>query len=349
MPASKRKPIRLTLGGVMVLVACLAVFPARQAGTARQQREAVAAVKRHGGWVHYDYEMVKGVPKPGRRPWGPRWLHRILGDEYFQTLVYANFDSDEIAPGRPQNKDDRPCDDALAALSSQHGMKYLVLSKGQISDEGLSQISGLIGLEQLSLRDAEQITDSGLQHIGKLVGLKTLYVESPRVTDRGLLALSRLSNLTFLSVRSNRITDAGLPAIANMKDLWWLCIGGDRGPRSGITDQGMALIGRMEELESLILSNTNITDDGVRHLRGLAKLRSLDLDHSRVGDRGLAYLEDCRNIQHLSLSETAVTDAGLVHLNGLSKLRFLNLRKTPCSDEAKHDLKALMPALMTIY
>ena len=72
---------------------------------ARQQREAVAALQKFGGFVHYDWEFVDGpvkVPRgnsiwmpswgkltPGRKPWAPDWLRRALGDEYFQSIVHV--------------------------------------------------------------------------------------------------------------------------------------------------------------------------------------------------------------------------------------------------------------------
>jgi hypothetical protein len=64
---------------MMLIVLILAVLLGWQANTAREQREAVEAVQRYGGWVHYDYEFVNGKLTPGRSPWAPRWLRKMLG------------------------------------------------------------------------------------------------------------------------------------------------------------------------------------------------------------------------------------------------------------------------------
>src|SRR4051794_4684008 len=90
-----RRRLKLTLRASMVLVVCVAVLLGWRVNKARQQREAVAAVRRHGGWVHYDYEFVNDKLTPGRQPWGPRWLRRRLGDEYFQEVRSIGFTDDE--------------------------------------------------------------------------------------------------------------------------------------------------------------------------------------------------------------------------------------------------------------
>ncbi len=150
MPASKRKRIRLTLGGMMLLILCLAVVLGWRVNKARLQREAVAAVKRHGGWVHYAHEMVNGVLTPGRQPKGPRWLRRLIGDEYFQELETVSFVFDESTGTMHHNDDVRPLDDVLALLSSQHGLKDLFLKGTQTTDAGLAHLADMHGLTRLT-------------------------------------------------------------------------------------------------------------------------------------------------------------------------------------------------------
>ena len=84
LKVAPRRRMRVSLRVMMLAILCLAVFLGWQVNKARQQREAVAAVRRHGGWVYYDFQMVDDKPVPGKQPWGPRWLRRALGDEYFQ-------------------------------------------------------------------------------------------------------------------------------------------------------------------------------------------------------------------------------------------------------------------------
>jgi hypothetical protein len=74
-----------------LLVLAVAAWPGWITHGTRQQREAVAAIHEYGGTVRYDYEYVDGIPTPDREPAAPKWLRRILGDEFFQEVVEVNF------------------------------------------------------------------------------------------------------------------------------------------------------------------------------------------------------------------------------------------------------------------
>ncbi len=69
---------------LMALVILLGVGMGWVVRRARVQREAVEMIKAAGGEVVFDYQ------RPWRRnaePWGPKWLRRWLGDEYFRDVV----------------------------------------------------------------------------------------------------------------------------------------------------------------------------------------------------------------------------------------------------------------------
>jgi hypothetical protein len=80
---------------MMLIVLIAAVFLGWQVNKAREQREAAEAVLRYRGWVHYDYEFVNGKLTPGRSPWAPRWLRKLLGDEFFQNIRQVSLVYDE--------------------------------------------------------------------------------------------------------------------------------------------------------------------------------------------------------------------------------------------------------------
>jgi hypothetical protein len=71
----KSRRLKISVRVLMLLVVLLAVFLAWRANRARRQREAVAALQKFGGWVHYDYELVPGPVKvaQGNRLWRPQW------------------------------------------------------------------------------------------------------------------------------------------------------------------------------------------------------------------------------------------------------------------------------------
>jgi hypothetical protein len=135
-----KKPPRswktVSLRGLILLVFVIALWLGWIVHKARQQREAVAALQKFGGFVHYDWEFIDGpvkVPRgnliwkpswgtltPGRQPWAPDWLRRALGDEYFQSIVHVSLYVD-IKKGLADASwvNIGPADDALRKLSTQ--------------------------------------------------------------------------------------------------------------------------------------------------------------------------------------------------------------------------------------
>jgi hypothetical protein len=89
-----------------------------------------------------------------------------------------------------------------------------------------------------------------------------------------------------------------------------------------LTDDGLAILKRLTQLQSLNLwNNIQITDAGLKHLEGLTSLQSLNLYGTDMTDAGLEHLEGLIKLQSLILSNPKVTDAGLAHLKRLSQLK----------------------------
>jgi hypothetical protein len=106
-------------------------------------------------------------------------------------------------------------------------------------------------------------------------------------------------------------------------------------------DTAIAPIGRLTQLEQLVVNGSMLTDDGLVKLKDLTSLSRLDLDYTRISDNGLAHLEGLKNLSALSLNGTPVTDAGLSHLKGLTNLAELNLAGTHITNAGLVQLKAL--------
>jgi hypothetical protein len=101
-----RHRLRISLRVLMLLILLLGIWLGWRVNKARAQREAVVAVRKFGGWVHFDYEFKNGpvsVPRghaiwkpswgtlsPGKSPSAPVWLRRMLGDEYFQEIAHVS-------------------------------------------------------------------------------------------------------------------------------------------------------------------------------------------------------------------------------------------------------------------
>ena len=105
-----------------------------------------------------------------------------------------------------------------------------------------------------------------------------------------------------------------------------------RMPFCAITDDGLKILSSQEQLEELVLSDTQISDVGLKHLRRFTRLKSLDLGCTATTDAGLQNLGELTQIQVLKLGGTQITDEGLAHLKNLQRLKRLHLDFTSIGD-----------------
>lgn len=120
---------------------------------------------------------------------------------------------------------------------------------------------------------------------------------------------------------------------------------------SKLTDEELAPLAKMSQLESLVLPETT-SDEGLRHIAGLGNLRLLRHQSTYAGnpvmsitDAGVAHLSNLSNLQQLTLWSSIEKD-GLKHLSKLKQLRQLSLHGV--SDEALRHLPAL-PLLEDVF
>jgi len=146
----------ISLRGMLLLVVAIGLWLGWIVHKAREQREAVAALQKFGGFVHYDWEFVGGpvkVPRgnrlwmpswgkftPAAKPWAPEWMRRRLGDEYFQSIAHVSLYVD-IKKGSADSTwvNMGPADDALRKLATQTTVRTLQIGGQQVTDENLSK------------------------------------------------------------------------------------------------------------------------------------------------------------------------------------------------------------------
>jgi len=376
---SRRRWLRLSVRGLIVLVlmigGCLG-WIAHIVHSAQGQRDAVAAVRKVGGSVLYDWQLEGGDVrvKPGTStisdevPGWPKWLVDRLGPDYFGDVRQVNFRGFGRSRG-PTGPPSGEIDEALAAVGQLGRLTHLTLIGATVTDTGLAHLRGLADLESLMLRGCTGFSDAGLVHLEGMVGLKELYLDQAKVTDAGLAHLRGMPRLEILGLDHAEVTDAGLVHLEGMSRLRFLNLRGTR-----ITDAGLTRLQALKGLHSLNLEGSEVTDAGLVHLKDLARvtelwlggpkitdaglaqlgemsgLTTLGLDHARISDAGLVHLERLTGLQKLSLSGTQVTDSGLVCLRGLTGLRrLLLLDATPVTREGVQQLQKALPNLKIDY
>src|SRR5262249_13396781 len=74
-------------------------------------------------------------------------------------------------------------------------------------------------------------------------------------------------------------------------------------------DTALATVGRLTQLEQLVVNGSKLTDHGLARLKDLTSLSRLDLDYTKITDGGMAHLEGLKNLSVLSLNGTTIADA----------------------------------------
>jgi internalin A len=128
-----RISVRALIDAVLIIGAGMGWLVRRS----QAQRDAVAAVKRAGGNVRYEWEYH--TPNIKAPPWRPKWLMEWVGVDYFGNVVYVNYrrgaqDADLTHVGRL---------DRLARLD---------VSGPGVTDAGLAHLHALARLEYLTPR-----------------------------------------------------------------------------------------------------------------------------------------------------------------------------------------------------
>ena len=258
---------RVSIRVMMLIVLIVALLLGWQVNKVRQQREAVAAVKRYGGWVHYDYEFVNGTLTSGQSPSGAALARKTLGDEFFQNVRQVSLVYDNSTGKRFENSNVQPCDGLLKQISGLPGLKELLLTNTQATDEGLRSIGKMTGLEVLYIWDGKSVTDAGVSHLANLRNLKTIHINRSNLSNDSLVLLSGLPSIESLSLQANYFSDEGLARLHGEDRLKQLFIG---------------------------LGHGRITDEGMVYLRDFKRLKTLDLQYSEVTRRDSNNSNGCR-------------------------------------------------------
>lgn len=188
----------------------------------------------------------------------------------------------------------------------------------------LRQIGRLTQLTELAL--SLEIEDDDLRELGGLSLLQRLHLDRDHLTAQGLRGLLPLTSLRDVSLSS--ATDDSLAVLAQLPNLEILSLRG-----TAVTDDGLKHLRGHGRLRSLLLGSTNVTDHGAIHLLSLPALEIVDLQQTKISDAGAASLSKIPQLQRLNLSGTAITDASIPHLVRIPQLKGLGMVGSRVTDE----------------
>jgi hypothetical protein len=192
-----RRYLRFSVRGLIVLVLVIGAALGWIVREAHIQRDAVAAIRRAGGSVSYDWEWSDGKPVPGGKPRAPGWVIDLIGADNFGhvTLVI-------LAPPSAT-------DATLAHVGRLTRLQELYVGSPSVSDAGLENLTGLTNLSILSL-SGTPVSDRGLAKLMGLIKLFHLNLSDTPITDAGLVSLRGLTKLASVMVGNTQVTDAGV-------------------------------------------------------------------------------------------------------------------------------------------
>jgi Leucine-rich repeat (LRR) protein len=222
--------------------------------------------------------------------------------------------------------------------------------KLEIAIAGKLSVRAVTGGLRMALTRTPALVDLGPT---KLAEVKELLVESH---ERALAhGRHRFEKLRLLDVCEDRLNS--LKTLGNSQDDYVFSFEADsrRPPydvRCSQTDQAVASILAIKQLDMLDLHDCSVTDKGLEHLRGHPGLTELCLNNCieitdegighlpartnlevlklagcPVTDTALNYIGTIKTLREINLSGCSITDNGLVHLQGLSGLRILRVSK----------------------
>jgi hypothetical protein len=309
--------LRISVRGMVVFVLIVGAGLGWIVYGARNQREAVSAIRRDGGFVMYDWEyegpwdFIGPIHSSDGKPGAPKWLVDRLGVDYFGHAK-------SVALGQPGSPS------ALRSIGRLSHVERLEVQGPFVTDAGLAHLKGLTNLSYLRIGDSYQDCDGTVVLQG-----------AARVGDAGMSSLKGLTKLTLLDLNGTEVSDVGLANLAGMTKLECLGLADTR-----VTDAGLVHLKRMMRLKDLDLSGTPVTDAGLAHLKTLIGLTFLYIRGTQITDAGLAHLEGLPGLSRLDLRDTRITDAGLAHLKGLTRLWDLDLRGTEVSGAGVRELES---------
>jgi hypothetical protein len=196
LPAFRRHWLRISVRGLIVVVLIVGGLLGWMVRAARIQREAVAAIKKSGGLVQYEWESRNGHRILNGKPWWPKWLVERVGIDYFGHVTYVGF-------GKQISDVD------LVPVGTLRELERLDLNRSPVTDSGLIHLRGLTRLRRLVLV-GPKVSDAGLDHLAGLTGLESLILTDAPITDTGLVRLKELIKLKEVSLAGTAVTDAGV-------------------------------------------------------------------------------------------------------------------------------------------
>ena len=237
-----------------------------------------------------------------------------------------------------------------------------------ITDEGLTNLTNLDQIEELSLGWCRLISDDGLKILSEQRGrsetLRVLHLARCAIKDDGLLHLSKLEKLEELDLNGcSKLSGLALsfaleklPCLSSLdvsycpgilRSSWQGKINSLKSLElcySAVRDSHLSRLKHLPVLEELNLDSCLIGDWSISHLSDnnvVPNLKSLDLADTDISDYAMSKIAQFEHLESLSLFYCNISNAGLRHLSSMKNLEVLNLDSREIGDDGLRYLRHL--------
>ena len=176
-PVAKRRWFRFSLRMLLVAVTVLCVWLGFKVNAARREKESVEAIRKIGGLIMFDYQVVpmaNGKPDDftanAALP-GPDWLRTLIGEEYLRKVAFVQL------KGRPQVTTSDLAE--LAKLSALRRLTLIANYKRHYDEADFEMLSQLNSLTHLEFNEGV-INENGFASLLNLKHLRILSITCAR-------------------------------------------------------------------------------------------------------------------------------------------------------------------------
>ncbi len=209
---------------------------------------------------------------------------------------------------------------AMLTLAKAQALQVLELRDTRVANFSLNQIKLLPQLRDVTF-DGSTFNDNSPLYFRELP-VERFSCTCRKLGDVGLRSLRHTKTIRRLELRETAVTGPGLAVLGELALLESLVLL-DR----DVGEEGFGHLAQLSKLELLELSGP-IADPSMKGLGKLVGLKTLRLSHPQIDDRITAVLAQLPRLEWLDLGGTAITDEGLVGLAELTALKTLHLHHT---------------------
>lgn len=181
------------------------------------------------------------------------------------------------------------------------------------------------------------LSDSALEKLSQLPKLSLVEFHSVRLESVGLRHFATSPNLEHVNFFGTVLDDVALENISACRKLKQLFV-------TGMTDDNLRQLSRLDRLYNLGLVDPRLTDDGLRRLPGeLPSLQLLWIQNAPLSASAIAECARRSKLRTVQLKDVPITDSGLLEFENCSTLQVLQLQTSRVTPTGAEELRKRAP------